>query len=514
MALLTTPTPAQRNSSATPPRASIRNWLALAVLMLPVLISSVDNTVLSFALPVISEALRPSATAQLWIIDAYPLVLAGLLVAMGNLGDRWGRRRLLLIGATGFALVSIVAAFAPTAELLILARAGLGFFGAMLMPSTLSLLRSIFQNREQRRLAIAIWAAGFAAGSALGPIVGGVLLEHFWWGAVFLIAVPVLVPLLVFAPLLVPESRDPDPGRIDLVSIGLSLVTLIPIVFAIKEFATEGFGWSELLLVALGVTAGALFVRRQLARENPMLDMRLFRRGVFSGAVLINLVSVFSLVGFLFFVSQHLQLVLGLSPLNAAFALVPGLVVMIIAGLVVVPIVRRVRPSFVVASSLSLAAAAYAIIMLTGQDATEGTLAIAFAVLGLGIGAAETVSNDLIISSVPADKAGAASGVSETSYELGAVLGTAVLGSILTAAYRGGVVLPAGLSQEDAATARETLGGAVSVAESMGGPAGRSLLESARASFDSGVVLTSGIGVALMVFAVVLALVALRRARS
>jgi DHA2 family multidrug resistance protein-like MFS transporter len=514
MALLTTPTATLRIDDARPPRASVRNWFALAVLMLPVLISSVDNTVLSFALPVISESLRPSAAAQLWIIDAYPLVLAGLLVAMGNLGDRWGRRRLLLIGAMGFALVSIVAAFAPTAELLILARVGLGFFGAMLMPSTLSLLRSIFLDREQRRLAIAIWAAGFAAGSALGPIVGGILLEHFWWGSVFLIAVPVLIPLLVFAPMLVPESRDPNPGRIDLVSIGLTMVTLVPIVFAIKEFATHGFEWSQILLVLIGVTAGVLFVRRQLNRENPMLDMRLFRRGVFTGAVLINLVSVFSLVGFLFFVSQHLQLVLRLSPLDAAFALVPGLIVMIVAGLVVVPIVRLVRPSFVVATGLALAGTAYAIIMVTGQEATEITLAIAFAVLGLGIGAAETISNDLIISSVPADKAGAASGVSETSYELGAVLGTAVLGSILTAAYRAGVTLPAGLTDENASIARETLGGAVSVAESIGGPAGYRLLESARESFDSGVVLTSGIGVGLMALAIVLALVSLRRARS
>jgi DHA2 family multidrug resistance protein-like MFS transporter len=514
MALITTPTPARRDGATTPPRASVRNWLALAVLMLPVLISSVDNTVLSFALPVISESLRPSAAAQLWIIDAYPLVLAGLLVAMGNLGDRWGRRRLLLIGATGFALVSIVAAFAPTAELLILARVGLGFFGAMLMPSTLSLLRSIFLDREQRRLAIAIWAAGFAAGSALGPIVGGVLLEHFWWGSVFLIAVPVLIPLLVFAPLLVPESRDPNPGRIDVASIGLTMVTLVPVVFAIKEFATDGFAWSQVLLVLVGAAAGTLFVRRQLSRENPMLDMRLFRRGAFTGAVLINLVSVFSLVGFLFFVSQHLQLVLRLSPLDAAFALVPGLIVMIVAGLVVVPIVRIIRPSFVVAVGLALAGAAYAIIMVTGQDATEATLMIAFAVLGLGIGAAETISNDLIISSVPVDKAGAASGVSETSYELGAVLGTAVLGSILTAAYRRGVSLPAGLSTEDAATARETLGGAVSVGESIGGPAGYRLLESARGSFDSGVVLTSGIGVGLMALAIVLALVSLRSARS
>ena len=514
MALLTTPTPAQRSDDARPPRASLRNWLALAVLMLPVLISSVDNTVLSFALPVISESLRPSAAAQLWIIDAYPLVLAGLLVAMGNLGDRWGRRRLLLIGATGFALVSIVAAFAPTAELLILARAGLGFFGAMLMPSTLSLLRSIFLDRQQRRLAIAIWASGFAAGSALGPIVGGILLEHYWWGSVFLIAVPVLIPLLVFAPLLVPESRDPNPGRIDVVSIGLTMITLVPFVFAIKEFATHGFEWLQVLLVLTGAAAGTLFVRRQLARENPMLDMRLFRRGVFTGAVLINLVSVFSLVGFLFFVSQHLQLVLGMRPLDAALALVPGLIVMVVAGLVVVPIVRIVRPSVVVATGLALAGTGYAIIMVTGQHASETTLAIAFAVLGLGIGAAETISNDLIISSVPADKAGAASGVSETSYELGAVLGTAVLGSILTAAYRGGVSLPAGLSSQDADTARETLGGAVSVAESVGGPAGASLLESARASFDSGVVLTSGIGVGLMALAIVLALVSLRRARS
>jgi DHA2 family multidrug resistance protein-like MFS transporter len=242
--------------------------------------------------------------------------------------------------------------------------------------------------------------------------------------------------------------------------------------------------------------------------------MRLFRRGVFTGAVLINLVSVFSLVGFLFFVSQHLQLVLGMRPLDAALALVPGLIVMVVAGLVVVPIVRIVRPSVVVATGLALAGTGYAIIMVTGQHASETTLAIAFAVLGLGIGAAETISNDLIISSVPADKAGAASGVSETSYELGAVLGTAVLGSILTAAYRGGVSLPAGLSSQGADTARETLGGAVSVAESVGGPAGAALLESARASFDSGVVLTSGIGVGLMALAIVLALVSLRRARS
>ncbi|MEA9985857.1 MULTISPECIES: MFS transporter [Subtercola] len=495
-------------------RVGARGWLALAVLMLPVLLVSIDNTVLSFALPVISETLHPSAAAQLWMIDTYPLVLAGLLVAMGNLGDRVGRRKLLLIGAVGFGALSMVAAFAPTAELLIAARAGLAFFGAMLMPSTLSLLRTIFADRRQRRLAIAIWAAGFAAGAALGPIVGGVLLEHFWWGSVFLIAVPVLIPLLILAPLVIPESKDPTPGPLDLVSIGLSLVMIVPIVFAIKQVATEGFSFAALGLVALGLAAGFAFVRRQLGRENPMLDMRLFRVGAFTGAVLVNLLSVVALVGFLFFVSQHLQLVLGLSPLDAALALVPGLIVMVVAGLAVVPVVRRVKPSIVVALGLALSAVAYIIVMLTGQHASAATLSIAFAVLALGIGAAETISNDLIISVVPENKAGAASAVSETAYELGAVLGTAVLGSILTAFYRSGVVLPLGLSDTQATAASETLGGAVSVSNELPWSLGQVLLHSARNAFDSGVVTTSAIGAALMVAATILALVTLRKARG
>ncbi|WP_372435714.1 MFS transporter [Subtercola lobariae] len=482
--------------------------------MLPVLLISVDNTVLSFALPVISESLHPSATAQLWIIDTYPLVLAGLLVAMGNFGDRIGRRKLLLIGAIGFGAVSVVAAFAPTAELLIAARALLAFFGAMLMPSTLSLLRSIFADRRQRRLAIAIWAAGFAAGAALGPIVGGVLLEHFWWGSVFLIAVPVLIPLVILAPLLIPESKDPNPGALDLLSIVLSMVMLVPAVFAITQIGADGFSWSSIGLLALGLAAGFAFVRRQLTRENPMLDMRLFRVGAFSGAVLVNLMSVVALVGFLFYVSQHLQLVLGLRPMDAALALVPGLIVMVVAGLAVVPLVRFVRPSFVVAGGLLLSAIAYAIVMFTGQNATAVTLGAAFAILGLGIGAAETISNDLIISVVPEHKAGAASAVSETAYELGAVLGTAVLGSILTAFYRASVVLPIGLTDQQATSAGETLGGAVGVSNEIPWSLGTTLLQSARDAFDSGVFTTSLIAVLLMVSASILALVTLRKARG
>lgn len=495
-------------------RAGARGWAALAVLMLPTLLVSVDNTVLSFALPSISEALRPSATGMLWIVDVYPLVLAGLLVAMGSLGDRIGRRRLLLVGATGFAAVSALAAFAPTAEWLVAGRAALGVFGAMLMPSTLSLLRSVFLDREQRRLAIAIWASGFAAGSALGPIVGGVLLEHFWWGSVFLLAVPVLIPLLVLAPLLVKESRDPSPGPVDAVSILLSLLTMAPIVYGIKVLAVDGFSPVAVAAIVLGAASGALFVRRQLRRPQPMLDMRLFTRPAFSGAIVVNLLSVISLVGFLFFVSQHLQLVIGLSPIQSGLVLLPGLATMIVAGLVVVPVARRIRPGAVIAGGLLLSAAGYLLVALTGGGAPWGVLLGAFVLLGAGIGAAETVSNELVISTAPAAKAGAASAVSETAYELGAVLGTAILGTIITASYRAALIVPEGLSAGQAHAAGETLGGAVTVAGALPGPLAEQLLASARAAFDSGVGVTAVIGVGLVAAAAIVALVTLRHVRS
>ncbi len=495
-------------------KAGSRQWAGLVVLMLPVLLISIDNTVLSFALPHISRDLRPTAAAQLWIVDAYPLVLAGLLVAMGNLGDRFGRRRMLMIGTAGFGAVSALAAFAPSAELLIAARVLLGFFGAMLMPSTLSMLRNLFPDRRQRRLAIAIWASGFSAGSAIGPILGGVLLEHFWWGSVFLIAVPVLLPLLILVPILVPESKDPTPGPFDLVSILLSMAALTPIVYAIKSLATDGVGVLPIALVALGLLAGFLFVRRLLRQPNPMLDMRLFSVPTFSGAVIVNLVSVFSLVGFLYFLTQHLQLVVGLSPLNAALLIIPGAIVIIVSGLLAVPLVRIVRPGFVMAAGLSLSFAAYAMTAIIGSNSTVTTLVVAFCMLGAGIGAAETLSNDLVIASVPAEKAGAASGVSETAYELGAVLGTAVLGSILAAFYRSSIVIPSGVSVVDAEAARGTLGGAVEVASTLPTAMGDALLASARSAFDSGVTVTSWFAAAMMIVAITVTLITVRKVRG
>jgi DHA2 family multidrug resistance protein-like MFS transporter len=486
-------------------------WLALAVLMLPVMLIAIDNTVLAFALPMIAEDFRPAASTQLWIVDAYPLVLAALLVAMGALGDRIGRRRLLMIGSSGFAVVSIAAAFAPTAEALVGARALLGVFGAMLMPSTLSLLRNIFIDASARRLAIAIWASGFTAGSALGPIVGGVLLEHFHWGAVFLVAVPILLPLLVLGPRLIPESRDPNPGPLDPVSVVLSFATMLPLVWAIKTAAHDGLSWLVAAAVAIGVAAGVTFVRRQNRSATPMLDMKLFSYAPFSSSILANFLSIVGLIGFLFFISQHLQLVLGLSPLAAGLVTLPGAVVSVIGGLAVVKLAKRFSPQALMTTGLILLAAGFLLILLFRHNLSAVAVIVSFIVLELGVGISQTMSNDTIVASVPAAKAGAASAVSETAYEMGAVLGTATLGTIFTAFYRNNVEVPAGLSPAQAGDAAESIAGATSVASTVPAPIGDVLLESARTAFDSGIAPTATIAATLALAAAVVITVSFRR---
>ena len=501
------------DSAKSPPRAGIRSWIALAVLMLPVLLISVDNTVLSFAIPSISLALIPSASELLWLIDVYPLVLAALLVPMGSMADRIGRRKLLLIGSTGFAIVSVMAAFAPSAGALVGYRALLGFFGAMLMPATLSLIRNLFLHPDQRRTAIAIWAAGFSGGAALGPIIGGFILEHFWWGAVFLLSVPVLIPLLILAPIFVPESKDPAPGKIDPISILLSFGAMVPTLIGIKEIAQSGLSAVNVAFIVTGIVLGVLFVRRQHRRAHPMMDMSLFKNPVFSGGVLANLLSIFSLVGFLYFVTQHLQLVVGLSPTHAAFVLVPGLAITIISGLVAAKLASRFKPSHLVAGGLLLNATGFLIVWLNTDGSVTGIIA-AFAVLGAGVGMAETISNDLILSAAPPAKAGAASAISETAYEVGAVLGTAILGSVLAAAYKLNVVLPASLSLTDKESAGQTLGGAIDVASWMPPQQGEALLASAKHAFDSGSGIVAMVGVVLMLSAALMCLRTLRSAQS
>ena len=493
------------------PRADWRGWAALVVLMLPVLLVSIDNTILNFALPAIARDLEPTSAEQLWIIDAYSLVLAGLLVTAGSLGDRFGRRRILLTGAVGFTLVSVGAAFAPTAEWLIAARAGMGIFGAALMPSTMSLLRSTFRHRDQRRIAIAAWSGMFAAGGALGPIVGGFLIEHFPWQSVFLLAVPMLALMLILAPFFLRESRDPNPGPIDGWGILLSMLALAPLAYGIKEIAVAG--WIGLVPVAFGLVFGWLFVRRQRRIPHPMLDMSLFRRRTFSGSLAINLCCIMAYIGFLYFVSQHLQMIVGLTPMVAGMALIPGAVCSIASGFIVTPFARRFSPSVVVPSALVIAVAGLILVAVGGaQDVWM--LVLAFVFMGAGTGAAQTVSGELIISSAPPDKAGAASAISETAYEFGAVLGTSILGGILTAWYRATLVVPDGVPASLASLAEETLAGAVNTASEIGGSVGEALREAATVAFDGGVVATSLIGAALLVIACVVAATTLGGSRK
>lgn len=478
--------------------------------MFVVLAVSTDNTVLAFALPHIALDLQPSASAQLWIVDSYPLVLAALLVAMGNLGDRVGRKRLLLIGAVGFGIFSIVAALAPTADALLAARVALGVFGATLMPCTLSLIRGMFVVREQRRMAIAIWATSFAAGAAIGPIIGGALLEHFHWGAVFLVNLPFLLPMLALAPFVVTESKDPAPGRFDFLSVLLSGLVITPVVFAIKHVAVDGPDLLALGGLLLSICAGAVLVRRLLRQENPLLDVRLFTYPAFTGSVLINLLSVVALIGLLFFLSQHLQLVMGLSPLEAGLILVPGTAAMVLAGVLVVRLIRHFSERTLVVSGLCLSAGAYVVMAVYGAHLPPMALAGVFAALSIGIGIAETLSNDIILASVPPEKAGAASAVSETAYEMGAVLGTSVLGGVLTAFYRRNLDVPEGVGSAAAEHARETLAGALQISDSLPTAAGAELAEAAKQAFDSGVVVTSGVGALLVGAAIALAGVLLR----
>ncbi|MGJ9413889.1 MFS transporter [Aeromicrobium sp. CF4.19] len=489
----------QQAPGSTAPRAGLREWAALAVLMLPVLLVSVDNTVLSFALPAVSSSLAPTGSQLLWIVDVYALMLAGLLIAMGSLGDRIGRRRLLLVGAVGFGAASLVAAYSTTPEMLLVARALLGFFGATLMPSTLSLLRNVFVHSHDRRIAIATWAAAFSGGAALGPVLGGWLLEHFWWGSVFLINVPLIAVLIPLALLLVPESRDPRPGPIDPMSIALSMLTMFPIVYAIKHGAKAGLDDVTVAALALGVGSAWMFVRRQQRSDSPMLDIALFRNPVFSGAIVANLLSLMGLTGFLFFGAQLLQLVLGLSPLDSAMVLLPGLVITVVSGFVAVRLVRHFPVRVLVSLSFVASSLGYGLAAFTGEP-TVTSVMVAFAIMGLGIGMAETLTNDLILASVPPHKAGSASAISETAYEVGAVLGTAVLGSVLTATYRSHLTVPSRVGADDDEVF-QTLGGTMDRADMYPNVLGEQLAESARQAFDLGVQRSSGIAIGIALLA-------------
>ncbi|GGY76822.1 MFS transporter [Streptomyces olivaceoviridis] len=471
-------------------------WLALSVLVLAVLLVAVDATVLGLATPYISEDLNPSGTQLLWIGDVYSFVIAGLLVSMGSLGDRIGRKRILLGGATAFGAVSVLNAYATTPELMILARALLGVAGATLMPATLALIRNIFHDPRERSLAVGIWGATASAGTAVGPIVGGFLLEHFWWGSVFLINLPVMAILVLVGIRTLPESRNPNPGPWDLSSVLLSLVGMIALVYAVKEAATHGLTRTTLGTGLLGAAALYGFVHRQLTMPVPLLDMRLFRRRGFSGAVLADLLTVLGMSGLVFFLSQYLQLVQGRRPFEAGLAELPAAVGAVTAGLVAGRVARRFSVRAVVSGGLAAVGVALAALTTLGESTGYPALGAALLVVGVGAGFSFTVTADVILSSVPRDQAGAASAVSETAYELGAALGIALLGSIVTGVYRG-FTGPSGTP----AGAHESLGAAVRAAAHLSPSRAQALLDAARESFVHGLHLASGAGAAVLLTA-------------
>ncbi|MGW1010795.1 MFS transporter [Streptomyces termitum] len=484
-------------------------WLALAALVLAVLLVAVDATVLGLATPFLSEDLKPTGTQLLWIGDVYSFVIAGLLVSMGSLGDRIGRKKLLLIGAAAFGAVSVLNAYATTPEMMIAARALLGVAGATLMPSTLALIRNLFHDPRERSLAIGVWGAMASAGAAVGPVVGGFLLEHFWWGSVFLINLPVMAVLVVIGAKLIPESKNPDPGPWDLPSVALSLVGMIGVVYAIKELASHGFTLDVAAALLLGVAGLGGFVRRQLTLKSPLLDMRLFRNRGFSGAVLADLLAVLGLSGLVFFLSQFFQLVQGRQPLEAGLAELPAAVGAVTAGLLAGRAARRFSVRAVAAGGLAAVGLALAALTAIGQHTGYPLLGASLLVVGVGAGLSFTVTADVILSSVPKEQAGAASAVSETAYELGAALGIAVLGSIVTGVYRG-FATPAGVPSDVASAAHDSLGGAVEASGALDPARAGELVHAAQEAFVDGLRIAAGVGAAVLLATAVAAWFLLR----
>jgi MFS transporter, DHA2 family, multidrug resistance protein len=464
----------------------------------------------------LSEDLQPSSSQLLWIVDIYGFLVAGLLITMGTLGDRIGRRRLLLIGAGAFGIASLFAALSTSAEMLIAARALLGVAGATLAPSTLSLLRNMFHDPRQRTFAIGVWITSFSAGAAVGPLIGGLLLERFWWGSVFLPALPVMGLLLVLGPRLLPEYRAPETGRLDLISAAMSLIAVLAVIYGLKEIAQDGLGWTPTVSIVAGLAVGAAFLRRQQALADPLIDLRLFRVPAFNGALAVNTFGFFVNFGIAVFIAQYLQLVHGLSPFEAGLWTLPYAGAFIVGALLTPLFARVFPPGSVVAGGLALAGAGFALLTQVDGDSALAIVVSGSVVFALGLAPVYTLAADLMVGAAPPERAGAAAGISETSSEFGGALGIAVLGAVGTAVYRGQIddAVPSGVPPEPAEAARDTLGAAVAAGDELPAPLALELVDVAREAFTEAMQMAATLCAAVVIGAAILAAALLRRVHS
>jgi DHA2 family multidrug resistance protein-like MFS transporter len=461
-----------------------------------------DLTVLNLAVPALSTALDPTGSQLLWIIDVYGFLVAGFLITMGTLGDRIGRRKLLLIGAAAFGVASALAAYADSAEMLIAMRALLGVAGATLAPSTMSLIRNMFHDESQRQFAIGVWIASFSLGGAIGPLVGGALIEWYSWGSVFLVAVPVMALLLVLGPVLLPEYRDPNAGGVDVPSVALSLVAVLSTTYGLKHAAEHGPSMFAAAFLVAGVLLGTAFARRQGKLAYPLLDLALFRRPRFGAAIAAYALSCLAMFGVYIFITQYLQLVLGLSPLQAGIATLPWGVAFIVGSLLAPKLARRVPPSSLLVWGLALAAAGFVLIAVAGNEWLPALIA-ALIVMSLGLSPVFTIGNEMIITSAPPERAGAASALSETGAELSGSVGIAVLGSLGMLLYRTRLqqAAPIGVTPDALSEAMSTLGAALAASASLPPHVGPALADAASAAFVDAMQFAAVAGAAILVVA-------------
>ncbi|TRV71429.1 MFS transporter [Streptomyces sp. 130] len=495
------------------PRAGLKEWLGLVVIVLVTLLIAIDISVLGFAITPISESLKPSATQLLWIMDIYSFVLAGALITMGWIGDRFGRRKLLIIGALVFGVASALAATADDPETLIGARALLGLGAATLTPTSLALIRNMFHDSKQRKSAIAAWSGTLATGAAIGPVVGGLLLNNFWWGSVFMINTPVMVLVLILAPILLPERRDPSRGKLDVLGAFLSIAGIMPFIYGLKELAVDGWSTESAIWAGAGAVLLVAFVLRQRMTSHPLIDISLFRYGGFTGAILTNLMVMFSFMGVSILTNQFLQMVLGMTPFRAALWSMAVMPAIGIAVGVVSALSRKVKPVYLVASGMLVMALGFGVLSRLTMDSNVALLLVGVGLMAAGMTASKTLTAEIVVTSAPKEHAGSSTATSETFTEFGSAFGFAVIGSIGSAVYRHDMNAAnlAGLGGEALDAARNTIGGAATVAAHQPAAVGAELIATSREAFTHGLQVAALSGAAAMVVVATIVAVLLRK---